>query len=48
MNDPQLQQRINYLVQHGGLYPEPRPKWLPWAIALVALQALTLVAIMLA
>lgn len=37
MNNESLRQRIKYLVQHGGVYPDAPPRWRPWAIAIVAL-----------
>lgn len=27
-----LRQRIQYLIEHGGTYPEQRPDWKGWAI----------------
>lgn len=35
-------QRIRYLIEHGGIYPQARPPWLPWAIAVIVLQLVTL------
>jgi len=47
MTDSQLRQRIAYLVTHGGMYPQGRPPWLPWAVGLIVLQLLVLAAILL-
>jgi hypothetical protein len=38
VNDETLRQRIQYLMQHGGVYPDPPAKWRMWAIAIVALE----------
>lgn len=38
MNDESLRQRIQYLVQHGGVYPDPPAKWKIWAMAILALE----------
>ncbi len=43
----QLRQRIAYLVTHGGFYPEERPKWLRWVVAVLVVQVLTLVGVLL-
>jgi len=42
MNNDLLRQRIAYLVTHGGAYPKPRERWVPWAAALLVLQIVTL------
>ncbi|CAB4124538.1 hypothetical protein UFOVP61_16 [uncultured Caudovirales phage] len=42
-----IKQRIEYLVTHGGLYPEGRPLWMPWVVAGIALQVATLGVILL-
>jgi len=42
MNDDLLRQRIAYLVTHGGAYPEPRPRWVPWVASLLVMQVITL------
>lgn len=44
MSDENVKQRIQYLVEHGGLYPRRRPEWLPWAVVLVALGLLGVLA----
>jgi hypothetical protein len=47
MNSDEVQQRIAYLVEHGGLYPMARPRWVPWVAALLVVQVLTLAAVLL-
>lgn len=42
MNEEAVQQRISYLVEHGGIYPMARPLWLKWAVVMVALDLVTL------
>jgi len=41
MNRDGLKQRISYLIEHGGTYPEERPDWKGWAI--LALLAISVV-----
>ena len=40
--DDDVTQRIRYLIEHGGIYPESRPRWLPWLVGLVVLQLIGL------
>ena len=42
MSDEDVKQRIAYLVEHGGLYTQERPRWLPWAAALVVLELVSI------
>lgn len=54
MTDEQIKQRINYLVQHGGLYDDPledvrrTARWALWisaTVAFLSLVELTLIAL---
>lgn len=37
MNDSdEVRQRIRYLIEHGGVYPEDRQRWPPWVWLLLA------------
>lgn len=54
MTDEQIKQRINYLVQHGGLYDDPledvrrTARWalrISAAVAFLSLVELTLIAL---
>lgn len=42
MSNERIKQRIEYLVTHGGLYPEDRPRWWAWALTVVGLQLITI------
>lgn len=36
-DETEIQQRIRYLIEHGGVYPQERVGWPVWAWLLVAL-----------
>lgn len=38
MNNEELRQRIQYLTQHGGVYPEAPPAWRVWAALILAAE----------
>lgn len=39
MTPDNVKQRIEYLVTHGGLFPEEKtPAWRPWAVGLAVLM----------
>lgn len=38
MNDrEEVKQRVQYLIEHGGIYPEDRKPWPKWVWLLVAI-----------
>ena len=38
MRDEDIRQRIQYLVQHGGMYPDSPVKWKVWVAVILALE----------
>lgn len=37
-DEHEIQQRIRYLIEHGGVYPQERVGWPVWAWVLIGLS----------
>lgn len=47
MNNEMLRQRVQYLVTHGGIYPEGIPGWCKYAAVGLVLQIITIAILLL-
>ena len=47
MNRDGIKQRIQYLIEHGGTYPEDRRDWKSWAILLLLIAVVVMEAVQL-